>query len=127
MSELTVLRGRDIEIFADERPLFGVTSFSAKEKTSYHSVHEFLSSQAVERVAQGTVYELRLKIMAIFSSQIPADRAFDIRLRADGEEFTYYGCRTAAVEREAQGNKNTDSVFTLTADSFGRRVTDDGQ
>ena len=127
MRELTVLRGRDIEIFVDDMPLFGVTMISAKEKTSYHSVHEFLSSAPVGRVAQGTEYEIKLKIMAMFPVQIPADRAFILRLTADGEEFAYYGCRTSSVEREAQGNKNTESVFILTADSFVRRVTDSGQ
>lgn len=127
MSELTVLRGRDIDIFADDKPLFGVTSFSAKEKKTYHCVHEFLSSEPVERVPQKTEYELKVKIMAMFSVQIPVDRAFVLKLSADGEEFTYYGCIATAVEREAQGNKSAESVFTLTADSFGKRVTDDGQ
>ena len=127
MRELTVLRGRDIEIFVDNKPLFGVTSFSAKEKIAYHGVHEFLSSEPVERVAQRTEYEIKLKIMAMFSDQIPAERAFALSLTADGEVFTYYGCRASAVEREAQGNKTAESVFIFTADSFGKQVTDDEQ
>jgi hypothetical protein len=127
MRELTVLRGRDIELFIGDKPLFGVTSFSAKEKTTYHNVHEFLSSAPVDRVAQGTEYEIKLKIMAMFTAQIPAERAFDLRLSADGEEFTYCGCRVTAVERETQGNKNAESVFILSAESLERQGTDDGQ
>ena len=125
MSELRVVRGRDIRLFVNNDPLFGVISFFAKENRSYHAVREFLSSSPVEMVPQSAEYELKLRTMTLFGEQLPSDRAFTLSLVEDGEEFSYSGCRLIRTEQEADGGKIAGQVHSITANSFTRRVIDD--
>lgn len=125
MSELRVVRGRDIRMFVNNDTLFGVISFSAKEMRSYHAVREFLSASPVDMVPQGEEYELKLKTMTLFGDQLPSAATFKLRLIEDGEEFTYSGCRVTQTDQEADGGKIAGQVYIITADSFTRRVIDD--
>ena len=125
MNELRIIRGRDIGAFIDGAPLFGLTMFSAKEIRGYHAVREFLNSEPVERIAQGTAYEIKLELMTMFGAQIPSSRPFTLSFVENDEEFIYSGCRVGEVSQTAQGNKIVSQVYSVTADDFTRRVIDD--
>ena len=122
MDELRIIRGTDVTLYADDDPLFGVTAFSASQAVKVHEVHEYLSAAPVQRVPQGAVYQINMKIMTMFASQIP-DAPFTLRI-ADGEtEYRYENCSAVSRKAEAQGNEYIVTAVTCEADRMTKRRT----
>lgn len=125
MSELRIVRGTDVKLFAENEPLFGVTEFSAVQKNSYYDVYEYLSCVPCERVPQGSHYELKLKFMALFDNQLPVGNGFSLCV-ADGNTAYYYeNCRITERKTELKGNAKSVEVFTLEADRMRKAVIED--
>ncbi len=127
MSELRIIRGKDIILRADDGILFGVTEFGAVEKRKLHEVYECMSSKPIARIPQDTEYELKIKAMSMFDGQIPEDREFELRLRLDEADHVYTGCRTIGVVRNIKGDQNAETEYIITADGFLIREVEDEQ
>ena len=125
MSELRIIRGRDIDVFINNRPAFGITELSVRKKRGYHDVYEFLSSEPVERIAQGTGYEVKLKMMSMFDSQIPSDESFSISVIEDEVEYSVGGCIVTDVCSKVNGGANAVQSYMIEALSFTERVIED--
>ncbi len=125
MSELRIVRGTDIRMFADDTPLFGVTAFSAAEKPRYHEVYEYLSAQPCDFIRQDTQYEIKLWVMALFDQQLSCEKAFELRIIDDGAIYAYENCRIIENTTAVKGNGRAEAVFTLAADSMRRRCQTD--
>lgn len=125
MSELRIIRGRDIVLFLDDEPLFGVTEFSAAEKRVFHQVRECMRSAAVKHVPQGAHYQLKLKALNVFDGQIPEDEPFTLSVRFEDEEYVYENCRLTECVYGAKGAENAESIYTLEADSMRWQEVED--
>lgn len=122
MNEMKVVRGTDIMLYADDKPLFGVLSFSAAEKRLYHEIYEYLSIKPCERVPQGSVYEIKLSLMALFDHQLPSQPGFSLCVADGDEEYRYENCRIIGQQSELKGSEYAAEVFTVEADSFTKAV-----
>lgn len=124
MNEIRMIRGTDIRLYADQTPLFGVTAFSAEQKTRFHEVYEYLNAKPCERIPQGTYYTITLQMMTLFDRQLPQD---DFTLDVEDGDTTYRfeHCRVTLQQTKIQGNGHAAAVFTVEADSMRRQVTQD--
>lgn len=94
MNELRIVRGTDVKLYADDTPLFGVTSFSAVEKKNTYDVYEYLSADPCECISQGSRYEIELCMMTMFDGQLPSRNGFLLRVADNtGTEYHYENCR----------------------------------
>ena len=125
MSELRIIRGKDIVLFLDDEPLFGVTEFSATEKRVYHQVRECMRSAAVKHVPQEAHYQLKVKALNVFDGQIPEDELFTLSVRFEDEEYVYENCRLTECVYGAKGAENAESIYTLEADSMRWQEVED--
>ena len=125
MSELRILRGRDIEAFINGRGMYGLTELSAAGKPKYHEVYEYLSSSPYERLHEGCVYSIKLKMLSLFSSQVPMESSFTLSVSDDSYEYSYEDCRVLERHTEARGDKGITEVFIIEAEKQTKRVIDD--
>ena len=125
MTELRIVRGRDIALHIDGKPAFGVTELSIKQKYGFHDVREFLDSEPVYRVDQRAVYQIKLSVMALFDKQAPCDREFTLSLIEDGIEYSYTSCRVTEAYTAAQGNRNAEQTFIIEALGLRELLIDD--
>lgn len=123
MNELRIVRGTDISLFADDTPLFGITSFSAEEKLLFHEVYEYLSVKPCERIPQGTEYVIRIGMMSLFDHQLPIDEAFTLRLVDDNANYCYGNCRVVGRKTKTEGSGMATEEFTIQADQMVKQVT----
>ena len=89
MNELRVVRGTDIRLFADEAPLFGITSFTAEEKPKFHEVYEYLNAKPCERIPQGGEYVIRIGMMAMFDHQLSECEGFSLTSSSSVKALLY--------------------------------------
>lgn len=123
MNELRVVRGADISLYADDAPLFGVTSFSAEEKPLFHEVYEYLSAAPCEYIPQGTEYSIRIGMMSLFDHQLPSDGSFTLRL-ADGDAvYRYDNCRVVGRKTKTEGSGMATEEFAVKADHMEKQVS----
>ena len=125
MNELRILRGRDIEAFIDGLGIYGLTEMTATGKPKYHDVYEYLSSSPYERLQEGCVYSIKLKMLSLFSSQVPTDGSFTLSVSDDTAEYSYENCRVVERHTEARGDKSIKEVFIIEAEKQTKRVKDD--
>lgn len=125
MTELSITRGRDIELCLDGEPLCGVTHMKAQSRYPRRELYEYLSSEPYASVPQGESHEIELTVLSLFSGAIPADGSFTL-LAVDGEEeILYEGCAVIGHSRSIEGDKTVADVFTLRADRMTKRRNDD--
>lgn len=125
MNELKILRGRDIEAFVNGQDIFGLTELSATCKPKYHDVFEYLSSSPYERLQEGCAYSIKLKMLSLFSGQVPMDGSFTLSVSSDSTEYSYENCRVLERHTEARGDKSINEVFIIEAEKQTKRVIDD--
>ena len=123
MSELRIVRGTDVTLFAGETPLFGVVSFSAVSGRKYYEVYEYLNAKPCERVPQGEQYEIRLGVMALFDQQLPDQPGFTLRVVDGDTTYCYENCRITGKNTEVKGNGCAAEVFSIEADELRKQVT----
>lgn len=121
MSELRIIRGKDITLFLGGEPLFGVTEFSVYEKPVYHEIRECMRSKAVTHVPQEAVCQLKLKLLTVFDGQIPGNGTFTLAVRYENEEYIYENCRVTERICGAKGAGNAESTYVLEADGMTRQ------
>ena len=127
MTELTVTRGRDIELYADGERLYGVTRFRAVSRINRHDIFEYLSGVPYDSVNAGESHELEIKALSLFRDALPTDRSFVLTAVDGGTEYSYSGCRVVKRDRNVRGDKLLNDVYTVKADSMTkRRISDDG-
>ena len=125
MSELRIVRGTDVKLYADDTPLFGVTAVSAKEKPSYHAVYEYLSAAPCEYIPQGSRYEIEISMMSLFSDQFSGKSGFVFRI-ADGEtSYHYENCRVIEQKTVLDEKNLATERIILEADSMRKRCGSD--
>ena len=124
MSELRIVRGTDINIYADDIPLFGVTAFTASQTVKYHEVYEYLSAAPCERVSQGEGYVIQLQILSLFDGQLPTDRIFTLRVIDGDREYRYENCRVVESKTQVKGNHYADVTVIVEADYMRKRGTE---
>ena len=125
MNELRIVRGTDVKLYMNDTPLFGVTSFSAVQKNSTYDVYEYLSAEPCEHVPQGSRYEIKLSMMALFDGQLSADNSFTLRVTDGNTEYRYENCRVTERKTELKGNAKAVEGFTLEADRMRKAVIED--
>lgn len=125
MNDLRIVRGTDISIYADENPLFGVTSFTASQRVKYHEVYEYLSAIPCERVPQGEGYVIQMQILSLFDGQLPTDSAFTLRVIDGGREYRYENCRVTESKTQVKENHYAGVTVTVEADYMRKRGTED--
>ena len=125
MSELRIIRGKDIELKLNGSPLFGVTEFTSTENKVFHEVKEYMSSKVAARVPQQPEYKIKLRAMSMFDPLIPEDGSFTLSLRYEYEEYVYGGCRVLSREKAAKGIGSPESVYSVTAESCIWREAED--
>lgn len=121
MSELRIVRGTDVGLYAGDTPLFGVISLTVMQKNRYREVYEYLSAKPCERLPQGSVYEITLRMMSLFDDQLPSQDGFTLRIVDGNSAYCYYNCRVTGRKTELNGNHNAAEVFTVEADSMSKR------
>lgn len=125
MNELRILRGRDIEAFVNGRDMYGLTELTATCKPKYHEVFEYLSASPYERLQEGCVYSIKLKMLSLFSSQVPMEGSFTLSVSDDTTEYSYENCRVIERYTDARGDKSIKEVFIIEAEKQTKRVIDD--
>ena len=125
MNELRIVRGTDVKLFVGDTPLFGVMDFTAVQKQRFYDVYEYLRTEPYERLPQGSRYEIRLELMALFDGQLPVQEHFTLRVEDNGTTYHYENCRVSERKTVLKGNQKAVEVFTLEADQMRKAVTDD--
>lgn len=121
MNDLRIIRGTDISIHADDKPLFGVTAFTASQVVKYHKVYEFLSAKPCRRVPQGEGYVIKLQILSLFDGQLPTDRMFTLCVTDEDREYWYENCMVVESKTQVKGNHYADVTVTVEADYMRKR------
>ena len=125
MSTLKVLRGRDIEAKINNSPLFGLSELDVTDKPRFRYIYEYLSETPYDAIGQGNSYRIRLKLLSMFSEQIPMDRSFSLSLN-DGEYlYIYEQCRVVERYTDVQGNESVKEVFQIEAQFMREQEIDD--
>lgn len=127
MNELRLTRGRDIMIAANGERLFGVIRFSASEKTNYHSVQEYLSTDPCARLPLGSLHTIRLRVLSLFEGQISTQDSFTLCVRDEDEEYVYENCRVAESSCSAQGDQHAYREYIIEANQLIRREVEDDE
>ena len=125
MNELRIVRGTDICLYADDEPLFGVTSFTAEEKPLFHEVYEYLDSKPCDRIPQGTEYEIRIGMMSLFDHQLPVVEEFTLRLTDGDVTYCYENCRVVGRRTKTEGSGMATEEFTVKANQMEKQVAED--
>lgn len=125
MNELRLIRGTQLDVFAGEEPLFGLVSFSASQKIAYRDVYEYLSAEPCEHVPQGSGYEISLRFLSFFDSQLPENELFTLTVRDKDARYIYGNCRLVARKTEVKGNEYAAEVVTVEADTMEKQVIAD--
>lgn len=124
MNELRVVRGTDIRLFANEAPLFGITSFTAVEKPLFHEVYEYLNAKPCKRIPQGVEYVICIGMMAMFDHQLSDNEGFSLTLVDGNVSYRYDGCHIVGRKTRLDGNDMATEEFTLKADQMTKQVTE---
>ena len=125
MNDLRIVRGTDISIYADEKPLFGVTEFIASQTVKYHEVYEYLSAVPCKRVPQGEGYVIQLHMLSLFDGQLPTDRIFTLRIIDGDREYRYEKCRVTQSKTQVKENHHAGVTITVEAEYMRKRGTKD--
>lgn len=124
MSRLKLIRGRDIEARVNNCMLFGLTELDVTDKPRLRYVHEYLTDEPCGVLRQGHSYQIRLKLLTLFSDQIPTDTPFELSV-SDGEyRYIYEQCRVAERTTAAQGNESAREVFRIEAQRMREQEID---
>ena len=124
MTELRITRSRDIELYAGEEQLFGVTDFSAKETGESHPIREYLSGEPVAVVNSRSAYEIRMSMLSLLSFAAPDESGF-ILSAVDGDVvYCYEGCTVIGHERKIKAGKNVVDDYVIAAKSMRKQVRD---
>lgn len=125
MNELRIVRGTDVKLFVGDTPLFGVTGFTAVQKPRFYDVYEYLRSAPYERIPQGSLYEIKLELMALFDGQLPTHEEFTLCVEDNGTVYRYEGCCVTERKTTLNGNAKAVEIFTLKANNMRKAVIDD--
>ena len=125
MSDLRIIRGSDVRLYADNTPLFGVTALRAVKKQRYHEVYEYLSAEPCERVPQASGYEIELCVMAMFDRQLPEQPGFTLYAVDGLTKYRFVNCRVTGRKTELNGSRSVTEVFTIEADDLREQVGPD--
>lgn len=124
MTELTVTRGRDIELYADGEMLYGVTRFRAVSRYDRREIREYLSSEPCAVIPAGESHELEIKALSLFRGAIPTDGSFTLTVVDSGVEYVYDNCVVVKCDRNVRGDKVLSDIYTVKAQSMTKRRTD---
>ena len=125
MNELRITRGRDILLYCNDEPLYGVTHFTAVSRCEQHAVVEYLSGEPVALLNAGERHELNVKMLSLFSPSGLDEDGFSITVRDGGTEYCYEGCVVTRRERDAQGGKTVTDSYTIAAEKMTKRGIQD--
>ena len=125
MSELRLIRGSDVKLYAGDTPLFGVTGMYAVKKSPFHEVYEYLSASPCDYIPQGEAYEIELSFLSLFDKQLPTDEPFTLQVVDGDSAYCYDNCRVIGQKTTLKGDDHAAEVFTVRADNMRkRRVTE---
>ena len=125
MSELRIIRGRDIAAFINERKLCGVTELDVTAKQKLHPVHEYLSGTPRAVLPGGKSYRIRLRMLSMFSYHVPTDRMFTLSIREEDYIYIFDQCRVVQQYTDAQGDKGIKEVFQIEAQIMRKQEVED--
>lgn len=127
MTELRITRARDIALYLNDEPMYGVTHFRAVSQGERHAVGEYLSGEPVAVVNTGMRHELSLRVLSLFSPSGMDEDGFTITARDGDAAYQYDGCTVTRCERDAEGEKNLTVSYTIAAKKLTkRRIPDAG-
>ncbi|MBR1535000.1 MAG: hypothetical protein IJ639_11575 [Ruminococcus sp.] len=122
MNELRITRSRDIELYAGEEQLFGVTDFVAKSSYESYPIREYLSGEAFEIVNGKISYEIKMSVLSLFRFEALEENGFTLSAVDGDVEYRYDGCTVTAHERDIKAGRNVVDIFTITAKSMRKQV-----
>ena len=125
MKELRIVRGTDVRLYVGDVPLFGVTDFTAAEKTRSYDVYEYLRSEPCKRIPQGSYHEIRVEFMTLFGGQLPMRKDFTLCVADRGTVYHYEDCCVTERKTTLKGNAKAVEVFTIKANRMRKAVTVD--
>ncbi len=125
MSELRIVRGRDIHAAINGVELFGVTELDVTGGQKLHYVKEFLSSTPCAVLHSGCSYGIRLKTLSLFSYQIPMDKAFTLSVLDEEMLYIFEQCRVVKRHTNAQGDSGVKEVFQIEAQRMREQEIED--
>ena len=127
MTELSITRGRDIELYIGDDILCGVTHFRAASRIQRREYFEYLNAEPYDAVPAGESHEIELTVLSLFADAIPESGSFTLRAVDGDTEYLYEGCTVIKSERDARGDKAVTDTYTLKALRLTkRRETDEG-
>ena len=121
MSELRVIRGRDLELKVDGDVLCGATYFKAVSQSRTREIREFLSGQPVDVLSAGGSHEIELTVLELFAGGVPEDSEFTLSVADGGSEYIYEGCRVVRRERIAPAKANLSDKYLIRAVKMTKR------
>jgi len=121
MNELRITRGRDILLYCNDEPLYGVIRFTAVSQCEKHAVGEYLSGEPVAVLNAGERHELSVKMLALFSPSAMDEDGFSLTVADGNSEYLYEDCVVTRRERDVQGDKTVTDSYTITARKMTKR------
>ena len=125
MTELSIKRGRDIDLSVNGHPLCGVTHFSAVTKRQRHELCEYLCGEPYAACTEGESHELVLTVLSLFAGGIPQEDGFTLSVEDGETEYCYENCTVVKIERDIRGDKAVIDRYTVRAVSMTQRRMND--
>lgn len=127
MTELKITRGKDVELYADEEILFGVTEFVATGERKVKEIYEYLSGEPCATIENAPEYEIRLSVMSLFNYAVFDRERFTISV-VDGDVcYVYEDCVAVRRERKVKASEPVCDSYHIKAKRMVKRVTDDAE
>lgn len=121
MNEMTVTRGRDIEVYLDGDLLYGLTHLRAKSRYRRRELYEYLSGEPWGCVPDGESHEIELKVLSLFGGEIPMGESFSLCIVDGDDEYVYDGCTVAQCDKDIRGDKNVTDSYLIRAGKMTKR------
>ena len=125
MTELIITRARDIRLYLNGEPMYGVTHFHAVSQIDRHEIREYLHDQPVAVLSTGERHGLTLRVLSLFRPSAMDEDGFMITAEDGDTAYDYQGCSVTRLERDAEGEKNLTDSYTIAAGKLTKRRLED--
>ena len=125
MTEMSIIRGRDIRLSLDGTALCGVTHFSAASRYERHELHEYLSAAPYAEVPEGESHEIVMEVLSLFKSVLDGRDGFTLSAEDKDSTVAYHGCHVVKIERDIRGDQPAADRYTIRAAGMTKRRRED--
>ena len=125
MSELRVVRGRDLELRLNGEELCGVTFFRAVSQNKANEIREYLSSDPVAVLPGAQRHEIELSALEMFGGAVPEGESFSLSVIDPDSEYVYEGCIVVRKERSLSAKGSLSVKYLIKAEKMTKRGISD--